>query len=778
TRGTAHDPVIHFRHLHLKMLYSSVVFADRRRVEERRGSVISQIMVTEGRLSARRAALKRQRALGSKDTQAAMKVLERYCKKKYRQSVIFAGIGSEMALNDPHTLGQEPLGTPISMMRDDPGAHYHSEPFTPRNAVDRNFHFPEPSTAFSCPAETKHSVHPNQNNQFAFNFGEHKLKDEIKYHKGYETWSSYLWRVFKFLYDYLYIKHFLLLFLMVCYALAGGYMFYSIEAPAEVLRDEERVTSAILRSSNFSQRVLDLIYLRCDILPQKPRIHGDPTDASMHSCEVEIAQLFRQYDDLLRGYYGLDTAWKWDFWNAVFYSGTIFTTIGYGNISCRTVYGRIATCAYALFGVPLMLVVLNSMGRGLFCSVQAFWEYMRRFVRGNFRKARRRLSRRMKKRVSTLESVHSDELETKLATLTKFKNDLKAAEEDAAEEEDTIESQEQDLFETFPMTLALLTVFLYISLCSWLFCYWEDWDYSTAFYFFFISLSTVGLGDEMPNHPKRACAFFLFFIVGLALVSMCISILQVKVENQYMAALQLIDQEHQAATIAQEEVDDEEVMHIDDEQLTRPEKLPALPDQFVRWRSRQDSRGSELSSYDRQTRTSSQIFMSSPSSDSPMCPPPVLGVFMARSISTRRPTSIIMRSDSIGSILSRRTRPVSSARSQEDLLLSPTSPKMAARAAEVESPTGPAGSNRAASPLSSPRAAASLAVITEDLDEEVLQTPVAKPALKKSSCPPLEVPEVRIESVEEVENQHKKDTAARKSSTSLASSLSADDHRF
>lgn len=38
---------------------------------------------------------------------------------------------------------------------------------------------------------------------------------------------------------------------------------------------------------------------------------------------------------------------------------------------------------------------------------------------------------------------------------------------------------------------------------------------------------------------------------------------------------------------------------------------------------------------------------------------------------------------------------------------------MAARAAEVESPTGPTGSGRAASPLSSPRQAASLAVITE-----------------------------------------------------------------
>lgn len=46
--------------------------------------------------------------------------------------------------------------------------------------------------------------------------------------------------------------------------------------------------------------------------------------------------------------------------------------------------------------------------------------------------------------------------------------------------------------------------------------------------------------------------------------------------------------------------------------------------------------------------------------------------------------------------------------------------RMAARAAEVESPTGPTGSGRAASPLSSPRQAASLAVITEVIKDFVI----------------------------------------------------------
>lgn len=99
------------------------------------------------------------------------------------------------------------------------------------------------------------------------------------------------------------------------------------------------------------------------------------------------------------------------------------------------------------------------------------------------------------------------------------------------------------------MHLALVIVFIYISMCSLIFSVWEEWDYFTAFYFFFISLSTIGLGDEIPQKPHYACLFFVFFVIGLALVSMCVSIMQVRVENKYMAALMLIDEEHRNGMI-------------------------------------------------------------------------------------------------------------------------------------------------------------------------------------------------------------------------------------
>lgn len=52
-----------------------------------------------------------------------------------------------------------------------------------------------------------------------------------------------------------------------------------------------------------------------------------------------------------------------------FLLGTIFTTIGYGDIACYTVWGRILTVIYAIIGIPLMLITLNELGKFLYKTI-------------------------------------------------------------------------------------------------------------------------------------------------------------------------------------------------------------------------------------------------------------------------------------------------------------------------------------------------------------------------------------------------------------------------
>ena len=54
--------------------------------------------------------------------------------------------------------------------------------------------------------------------------------------------------------------------------------------------------------------------------------------------------------------------------------------------------------------------------------------------------------------------------------------------------------------------------------------YWENWSYLDAFYFIFITITTIGFGDVVPNHPYYFMVTSIYILLGLSLVAMVINI--------------------------------------------------------------------------------------------------------------------------------------------------------------------------------------------------------------------------------------------------------------
>uniref|UniRef100_A0A8C3MRW5 Potassium channel subfamily K member n=1 Tax=Geospiza parvula TaxID=87175 RepID=A0A8C3MRW5_GEOPR len=169
---------------------------------------------------------------------------------------------------------------------------------------------------------------------------------------------------------------------------------------------------------------------------------------------------------------------RWDYSGSFFFSISAITTIGYGNLSPSTAVGRIFCIVFALFGIPLNLVLLNEIGHLMLLGVQHC--------------------------ACRLEEVFH--WQNKASFLMK--------------------------------TCALVTgLLLFLLLPPLLFSDKEGWSYEEGFYYSFITLSTIGFGDYVigmnpdrtyPSWYKNVVSLWILFgMAWLALViKFCINILE------------------------------------------------------------------------------------------------------------------------------------------------------------------------------------------------------------------------------------------------------------
>ncbi|XP_055326011.1 TWiK family of potassium channels protein 18 isoform X2 [Sitodiplosis mosellana] len=248
----------------------------------------------------------------------------------------------------------------------------------------------------------------------------------------------------------------------------------------------------------------------------------------------------------------------WTFPNALLYSLTVITTIGYGNITPRTALGKSITIFYAIIGMPLFLLYLSNIGDILAKSFK--WIYAKvclcRICPGVAKRRESRNRRKIRALRRQLNEEYGDDEdfiseESVSVTSVTSSSSTKTPESQMNQGDSSSSSSEstaEDLSTvSVPISVCLMIMISYILFGAIIFLRWEDnWRILTGCYFCFISLSSIGFGDIVPGDKifkmKEGvddvrgvdiqfiiCAVYL--LLGMALIAMCFNLMQEQVIN-------------------------------------------------------------------------------------------------------------------------------------------------------------------------------------------------------------------------------------------------------
>ncbi|XP_048393995.1 potassium channel subfamily K member 16-like [Stegostoma tigrinum] len=185
---------------------------------------------------------------------------------------------------------------------------------------------------------------------------------------------------------------------------------------------------------------------------------------------------------------------NWDMSSSFFFAATVVSTIGYGNLSPTTAGGQIFCVFYALFGIPLHVIILGVVGKNL----SSHSEKVRACL---FRKGMK------KKRVELL---------------------------------------------TFLFFL-VIGAGIFLALPPLVFCSIEKWSYREGVYYAFITLSTIGFGDYIVgvNPHIKYLKFYravmaIWILFGMAWLALLFNLLTTFMEDTEKKIAQLKNKKKEA----------------------------------------------------------------------------------------------------------------------------------------------------------------------------------------------------------------------------------------
>lgn len=365
--------------------------------------------------------------------------------------------------------------------------------------------------------------------------------------------------------------------MVVVYAMIGGFIFRHLEQTNEIHECE----TTVKKYEEGEAKMLDEM--------------GKIMDAFRTNDEEILAEFKKQLGDFRLFVSTLDNEFfrancselidngMWTFSDAMLFSVTIITTIGYGNTAPRTYWGRMVCICYGMLGIPLMLLCLGNLA-SVFGNAFRF-VYARILCCGCCIGARRKsngvndgkrkgtdggrsaltekeeMSKKtgVQKKNSTLspeewiklyERCHSTD-DKPSSGVDGIKNTDgcaggggdgtgKVNKEDGygknsdGNDEDTADDSLEDERIGVPLTVSVGVIAGYLLFGSVLFGIWESWTPMDSSYYCFVTISTVGFGDMVPGsagfHDEgdgwKMVSASLYMLLGMALLSMCFNLIQ------------------------------------------------------------------------------------------------------------------------------------------------------------------------------------------------------------------------------------------------------------
>ncbi|VDK70123.1 unnamed protein product [Onchocerca ochengi] len=302
--------------------------------------------------------------------------------------------------------------------------------------------------------------------------------------------------------------------LVIGYALLGAVVFRAVEGPHETFI-QSQVTTARQKAVNIAWNAT----FRVNKLDREQweRIVHAQVRRFQRKCMWAIK---RGYDGKE---YGLSA--QWTFTGAFLYSLTVITTIGYGNTSAKTYFGKTLTILFAIIGIPLMLLFLTNIGD---IMAKIFRFFYARSIRLKYRLIL------WHKRRKAAELRHANSVVSRFAgardsfrTAPNMQNMLTArAQIEQLEVKESVEAQLQRI--SVPLSLVFFTMFAYLVAGSVLFCLWEGWTFLDRF------------GDKFPgasvgndkDAQKKLVITSVYLLFGMALLAMCFNLAQEEVVNK------------------------------------------------------------------------------------------------------------------------------------------------------------------------------------------------------------------------------------------------------